>query len=394
MLTILALVNKSLSEELHEYLSVLSDFRNPIVFSVILLVIIFFVIYLAMRNTVLPMQNKMEQEKIELKASNLRLMAIFAELDPDPVIRVNSSGEIIFVNPAAQKGGFNELIGKPITGIISMLKIHPEEFIRDNKELTFTFYFEDKFYSVFVKGISYLNIAQFYMHDITELKDKEEELRASQTELKEFSKYLQQKIEEERKRISWELHDDIGQKMVLLKLSLQKDFKNVTKDESSLEMERNIRQLEDIWRDIRAIAHSLIPSTLEQIGLYFSVINLMETFELQSSVKGSLEFDDPENRLDVNLEISIFRIIQEAINNIVKYSKAREYNIGLKRKSNTLRLIISDDGAGFDLTEKRKDKGMGLRNMKQRAELHGGTFKIISAPMEGTVIMINFPLGE
>lgn len=393
MFSLLTFIIISIPDDLREYFNALFDPRNPVVLSLILLAIIVIVIILAFRNTVLPKQNKMQLENIALEASNMRLMAIFAELDPDPVLRIDNTGSIIFVNPAAKEHGFYDIIGKPVTNIISVLKINPEEFIKFNKEISFPFYFQNRYYSVLVKGINNLNIAQFYMHDITELKAKEEELSRSQAELKEFSKYLQQKIEEERKRLARELHDDIGQKMVLLKLNMQKDFLNLTQREDSPEMMRNDRLLESITSDIKEIAHSLVPSKMEEIGLQASLINLIESFNLQSSISGNIEFDNLEERLDINLEISIYRIIQEAVNNIIKYSKAKDYFIELSRKPNYLRLIVADDGMGFDLSNKSNNKGMGLRNMQERAGLHGGTFKIITSPNQGTVIKISFPIG-
>ncbi|MGE5680098.1 MAG: ATP-binding protein [Bacillota bacterium] len=391
---LIAFSTKTASEELMEYLSLLCDFRNPIFFSMFTAILLVVIFLIAMRNTFLPQQKKILFEKGQLETRNMRLMAIFAELDPDPVLRINSSGEIIFTNPAAKKEGMEHFLGQSFTKVISTLRIDPDEFIKENKEYVFSFYFSDKYYSVLIKGVNYLNIAQIYMHDITELKKKEEALKQSQLELKDFSRYLQEQIEEERRRIARELHDDIGQKLVLLKLSLQKDISSFASENELNILEKNSRLIENISSDIKAMAHSLIPSTLEETGLYSSLIKLIETVDLQSSVKGNLDFINIEEKLDVKLEISIYRIIQEAINNIVKYSKAKEYNIQLIRKSGSLCLLISDEGIGFNLEKNLKGKGMGLRNMKERAEIHGGTFKISSSPDEGTTIMINFPMGE
>ncbi|MGE5403112.1 MAG: ATP-binding protein [Ignavibacteriales bacterium] len=389
---ILVIFNSALSEEIAEYFSLLCDFRNPVFFSIFTALLLIAIFLLAMRNTVLPQQKKILLEKSQIESRNIRLMAIFAELDPDPVLRINHSGEIIFINPAARSQGLEQLIGKPVSNILPALDIEPEVLIKENKESVLDFYFSDRYYSVLVKGISYLDIAQVYMHDVTELKLKEKELKNSQTELKEFSRYLQEQIEDERKRIARELHDDIGQKLVLLKLGLQKDMSSLDIPEDSHVFQKNSRLIEDISRDVKTIAHSLIPSTLEEIGLYSSLIKLIETVDLQSSVNGSLDFIDIEGRLDLKLEISIYRIIQEAVNNIVKHSKANEFSIQLIKKHDALRLLISDDGMGFNSRGDTQSRGMGIRNMKERAEIHGGTFKISSSPMEGTIIMINFPL--
>lgn len=391
---LLAFTQKTLNEELSEYLSHLADPWNPVIISLVLTVVIFLIVFLAMRNSILPWMKKMADEKRLLESENHRLMALFAEMDPDPILRINSSCEIILLNPSARKSGFGELIGNPIKNILSSLNIDTEELIKENKESVFTFYFEDKYYSVLVKGISSLDIAQVYMHDITEQKTKEEALEDSKKELKEFSGYLQVKIEEERKSISRELHDNIGQKLVLLKLGLQKDIRGLTGCNDSPVFQRNSRIVEDISKDIRAVAHSLRPGTLDDSDLYSTLKKFIGTVSLQSSVKGNLDFIGVEGKLNDDLATSIYRIVQEAVNNIVKYSKAEEYSIQLIRKSTGLNLIISDAGKGFDLKKIKENKGMGIRNMRERAELHGGTFRISSAEKEGTIIMVSFPDKE
>ena len=394
MLCILTLTQTTASEQLKEYLGLLSDFRNPIVFSLIIMVVIILLLFLAMRNSFLPRESKILHEKSLEQSRNIRLMALFAELDPDPLLRINISGEIIYANPAAVKRGFEKFVGRPIKDLHPALNIEPEEFIMTNNETNLSFKYSDKYYLAALKGVSLIKIGQIYYHDITELKLKEEELKKSQEEQKEFSRYLQKTLEEERKRISRELHDDIGQKLVFLKLNLRKDICELSDSDDSPALKRNERMIDGISKDIKTIAHSLRPSTLEEVGLYHSLIGLMETVEMQSSIKGCLDFVSIKGRLDLNLEVSIFRILQEAINNIVKYSKASEYNIQLVKKNNSLLLVISDNGKGFDISKNTGSGGMGLRNMRERAEIHGGRFKISSEENEGTLIMIDFPYKE
>ncbi|MCU7514208.1 MAG: hypothetical protein ACM3UR_09095 [Bacteroidota bacterium] len=123
-----------LQKELHQYLTVLLNFSNPVFFSLLTAVIIFAVMFFAMRNSILPRQKKMLLEKQAAEVNNIRLMAMFAELDPDPVLRINSSGEIIFINPAAEKSGLGNIVGKPITDVFPSLKINSADFISLNKK--------------------------------------------------------------------------------------------------------------------------------------------------------------------------------------------------------------------------------------------------------------------
>lgn len=393
MKSLLFLFIEPFAEGWETYLNYLLDFRNPVIFASIATLILIIILFISIRNTVLPQKNKMLAEQMALENKNLRLIFLFADLDPDPILRIDTNGQIIFSNPAAKRCGLGEIIGKPISSILSDNEIDIEELISNNKEKNLILIYSDRYYSIKICGVSYLNIAQIYMHDITELKVKETALEDSQKELKQFSRYLQNKIEEERKRISRELHDELGQKLVLLKINLQKDLIELTGSENSQVFTKHARMIDDAVRDVKDIAFSLRPSSLEEIGLYFALINLMERIEEKTCIKGKLSFIDISDRLEFDLETTIYRIVQEAISNIVKYAGVNEYDVNLKKRQDSLLLIISDSGKGFLLNEVPKNKGMGLKNMQERAEMQAGIFKISSSSEEGTIISVFFPLG-
>lgn len=381
-------LNKVLLDELKEYFNVFKDFNNPVYSAILVALIIVVVLYITMRSIVIPQRVRHSLERENLSLQNARLIALFADLDPDPVIRIDSSGKIIFLNPAACANGFEEFKGKIVTEVFPSLAIGWNGFIADNGAISLYDCFQDKHYAIHVNGISYLNIAQVYMHNVTELKLNQQALEQSEHELRNFSRYLQIKIEEERQRISRELHDGIGQNLIILKMNLHKSLSELTGRDDSPAYLGNARIIEQAVTDLKNIAYMLKPRVLEEIGLVPALISLVSTIQKQSSIHGTIDFINLKERLDHDLETSIYRITQEALSNIVKYSNADEFNIQLINKSDSLRLIISDDGNGFDAG--KFFTGMGIKNMKERAESHNGSFRICSSKEDGTVLVADF----
>lgn len=380
--------NRMFPDELKEYLSVFKDLNNPVYSSIIVTIIIIVVLYITMRSVVFPQRKKFSLEKKSLNQQNTRLIAMFADLDPDPVIRVDASGKIIFLNPSACRNGFNAFMEKSITEIFPSLGVQWKDFIFRDGELSVYDSFMEEHYSIHVCGISNLNIAQIYMHNITELMLKEQSLEKSKQELRSLSRYLQQKVEEERQRISRELHDGIGQNLIILKMNLQKSFSRITGQENSPLFQENAKIIEQTITDLKNIAYILKPRVLEEIGLVPALVSLVSTVQKQSGIRGAIDFISLTERLEHDLETSIYRIVQEALSNIVKYSGANEFNIQLINKNDSVRLIISDDGIGFN--EDNNYRGMGIKNMQERAKSHGGSFRISSSYEYGTVIVADF----
>lgn len=378
-------INSVLLEELKEYFSVFKDFNNPVYSSILVAMIIVTVLYITMRSIVFPQRVRHSLEKKNLSLQNTRLMALFADLDPDPVIRVDSTGKIIFLNPAACANGFEEFMGKIVTEVFPALSIGWDEFISQNGVISLYDCFKDKHYAIHINGINNLEIAQVYMHNVTELKLNQQALENSERELRNFSRYLQVKIEEERQRISRELHDGIGQNLIILKMNLQKSIAELTGKEDSPVYLSNAHIIEQAITDLKSMAYSLKPRVLEEIGLVPALISLVSTIQKQSSIHGAIDFINLKERLEHDLETSIYRITQEALSNIVKYSNAEEFNIQLINKNDSVRLIISDNGDGFDADN--CNKGMGIKNMKERAESHMGNFRISSSKEDGTVLV-------
>lgn len=198
--------------------------------------------------------------------------------------------------------------------------------------------------------------------------------------------------EKERQEIGKELHDNINQYLTTARLYLE-----VAKEKSDGEVKEMInlshKTLSDIVKEIRKISQSLIPPTLGDIGLVESVQELCDTILQAHTIKIELQhrhFD--ENVLTDNLKLMLFRIIQEQLNNILTHSEARHMHITLQSDAESVFLVITDDGKGFDTTAFRK--GRGLSNISSRANLLNGKMDIKSSQGKGCTISISIPILE
>lgn len=194
---------------------------NPIFISILIILAILLLSYFVINKQFAPLIQEHKLEKIDLENKYTKSMAMLAEAAPDPVLRVDSSGLIVFSNNAGEKFGRN-LIG------VSVFAMFPEfsnidfnSFIKSASEKSAEASLNGCAYSLTLKGITELNAVQIYFSDITAIKNYEEEITTSKEKLSELSGHLQTIIETERSRISKELHDGLGQTLSFLKLQLE-----------------------------------------------------------------------------------------------------------------------------------------------------------------------------
>ena len=227
--------------------------------------------------------------------------------------------------------------------------------------------------------------------DLTERKKLEHQLVTEQ--LLHSRKLTQATIdgqEAERKEIGKELHDNIGQQLTTIKLFL--DLAKTTADPNAQDMiGMALKGVADVINEIRAMSRSLIPSTLQDLGLIESLGELVDSIERTQVISIQLEcsgFD--ENLLQNNEQLAIYRIVQEQLNNIVKHADASLVTILLRKIDNRTELQISDNGCGFDVTRYRR--GLGFINIRNRTELLGGKMEITSSPGKGCLLTVCLPL--
>ncbi len=246
-------------------------------------------------------------------------------------------------------------------------------------------------------------VIQCHLWDITERKLLQEELndaaRQRAEDLRRFARSTQDAQEEERRRISRELHDDICQRLTALGLHMNVFEDSVeTQKKISLKQLRSVKkEINNLISEVRAISYNLRPSALDHFGLVTSLHLLASEFEKSTAMQIQFATDvQPHQRYDPEIEIAFYRIAQEALTNSSKHSKASTADLNLTEKGNALFLTISDDGAGFDLDTYPKmmavEKHFGLMNMRERTEMLGGTFQIDSSRGNGTTVNVSVPL--
>jgi signal transduction histidine kinase len=197
--------------------------------------------------------------------------------------------------------------------------------------------------------------------------------------------------EKERQRLSREIHDGIGQSLIAHKLRLESLLYI-----DDVEIKDQIRVLKDQFNitidEIRRISNNLMPSVLEVFGITLALKNLCEETEEHGKLEILFQTTGELEKVNTRIKTYLYRIAQEALNNILKHSGAKEVTFTLSRSKDMITFILRDDGKGFDVEDAAFEKGNGLHNMRERVALMQGTINIMSSPGEGTSIIINLPV--
>ncbi len=230
--------------------------------------------------------------------------------------------------------------------------------------------------------------------NITKIKQAEEQIR-------KLSRKLIDIIEEERKSLAADLHDEFGQALTSLKFDMEKLQKKLT-DKTLEEADictRAIEKISGLAETIRATTSRLRPDLLDHLGLVPTLEWYIENFKKQrSKIKIRFQAIGFKKRLNPNIEIVLYRIFQESINNILKHSGANEIDIKLTYSHPKVFFSCMDDGKGFEVTEnglpKDETMGIGLLSMRERADSIGGEFKLKSVINKGTIVRVELPIPE
>ena len=197
--------------------------------------------------------------------------------------------------------------------------------------------------------------------------------------------------EKERQRLSREIHDGIGQSLVAHKLHLESLL--YMNDSEIKDQIHTLKDQFDITIDeIRRISNNLMPSVLEVFGIILALKNLCDETEEHGEVEILFQTTGELEDINTKTKTYLYRIAQEALNNILKHSGAKEVTFTLSRSKDILTFILRDDGKGFDVKDAALGKGNGLHNMRERVALMQGTISILSSAGEGTTIIINVPV--
>jgi signal transduction histidine kinase/ligand-binding sensor domain-containing protein len=227
-----------------------------------------------------------------------------------------------------------------------------------------------------------------YYYRVTQLKKEKERQQM-------FAERLIDSQEQERRRIALELHDGLGQQILIMKNRAELALKNVTDPGATADQLREIAGAAvSSINDVRAISHGLRPVHLEQFGLTETVKNLFEQLVQTSAMEWISHVDDIDDIIPKEKQINFYRILQEGTNNILRHSSATQASIMIRRSDSEVILSIWDNGKGFDPGKKISGPGMGLSGIWERAHTLGGTNDVKTAPGEGTTIKIIIPIDH
>ena len=225
-----------------------------------------------------------------------------------------------------------------------------------------------------------------FMIDVSQRKRAEEAL-------KDLGGRLIAAQEEERRRVARELHDDFNQRLAVLSLELEQLGQKI---EKPLGLQRDVRRLQaqaqEIAAEIHRLSYKLHPAKLDHLGLAAAVKSLCAEITKRGRVKVEFHQSGFPAQLDNDITLCVFRIAQEGLRNCEKHSGAESARVVLSKTRNAVRLMVSDNGCGFNTKSKLMEKGLGFISMKERLHVVGGEMKFYSKPLHGTRIEVSIPL--
>ncbi len=219
--------------------------------------------------------------------------------------------------------------------------------------------------------------------------------KLAQDALEQLSGKLIEAQEKERSRIAKELNDDIGQRLALLGVELERansasDISNSRRDARFMDIRQHCAA---IASDVQALSHELHSSKLDYLGLVAATRSFCAEFSKLKNVDVEFTDEDVPYPLPKDVSLCLFRVTQEALHNALKHSEARHFTVSLRGTPEQVRLEVKDQGVGFDAEAASQRSGLGLLSMQERVHLVKGTFSIESKPQQGTSVVASVPLG-
>ena len=236
--------------------------------------------------------------------------------------------------------------------------------------------------------------------DVTERREAEEALRQSERELHFLSHQLLTTQEKERRRLSVELHDELGQALMVFKLKVRSIQRALGTGQANLKVECDevIEYINEVTDNVRRLSRDLSPYILEDLGLSAAIRWLVEASTKNYNIKSSLDMTEVDGLFSHEGRITVYRIVQECLTNIAKHAQAAHVSIAISKQDGEVLFSVEDDGKGFDVKETfgrdPTKKGLGLSAMYERARILGGALDIWSEKGTGTRITFKVPLDE
>ena len=236
------------------------------------------------------------------------------------------------------------------------------------------------------------------LQEIAERKLVEKALRESGKKLHFLSSHLLTAQERERRRISLELHDELGQSLTVLKLQIRSIEKALNNAQGALkeDCEKTLQYVDQIIENVRRLSRDLSPSILEDLGLTAALQWLIEDFAKHSTITVDIDMPDLDNLFSGDAQITIYRIFQEAFTNIGKHAQAKAVSVVLTKEGDCVHFLVQDDGKGFDIKKIEAryptERSLGLLAMDERAIMLGGQLEVSGQKGKGTRLTFSIPI--
>jgi PAS domain S-box-containing protein len=351
----------------------------------------------------------------QLRESQMRLRSVFLGAAIG-IALIGSDGYIIQTNPGLTKiTGFtdDELCTFTINDLLDRrspdeLEKHYVEMIDGRKNF---FQLEERInhkngtelwirltVSLFMEDKIPVRFAVALFENITERKKAQELVQHSSERIRELSRKILDAQENERKLVAQEIHDSIGGNLAAIKFALEEKLEGVEEKlpPESISLEKVISMVDETIKETRRISASLRPSLLDDMGLLTTISWFCREFDqLHPGLQIEQQLNVAEEDVPDNLKVVIYRILQEAMNNVTKHSDASKVELRLEKRDNQIEFTVEDDGCGFDPEENVSElsvlSGFGLSGMQERTNLCGGKFEIFPRKGKGVIIHISLP---
>jgi PAS domain S-box-containing protein len=223
--------------------------------------------------------------------------------------------------------------------------------------------------------------------DVTERKKAEQERL-------ELAGRLINAQEQERSRLAREIHDDFSQRLAMLAVNLELAEDIIQEAAAREKLHKSLKDICEIGADLHSLSHRLHSSTLETLGLVTGISSFCVEFAAQYEIEIDFVHKDIPESVHPDTALCLFRIVQEGLRNVSRHSRAAKVDVLLKGSADAILLALSDNGIGFELSHNLASRGIGIRSMRERVRMLGGTFEVLSRPMQGTQITVTVPLNS
>jgi|GEM_PF-3444514 len=236
------------------------------------------------------------------------------------------------------------------------------------------------------------------IEDISQRRVTEEQLSAAQqSQLRareEFAFTLLKAQEQERQRIAYELHDGLSQSLSVIKNRAELALAQLPGDsQAAPQLQSILRVTSDAIAEARGLAHNLRPLHIEQLGLTAALAQLLSQFAEASGIEVESRLESIDDAIPVTHVTHVYRLLQEALNNIGKHAQATRVNVSTERDVHAVRIVVSDNGRGFDVSAATRTGGLGLNSMTERAHMLGGQIAFTSSA-SGSSVQMTIPISE